>query len=364
MLEAVFILAEKYPKGSLSIFKQKVNLVKNYLNILWFIFPFFFSCNKEEAIPDGSNVIPKDFILKSIESKLNDYDADRINLIIIGKGYKDTTEFLATARRDLALNGQEIVDVNTFDKVLFGLFAIEPFKSNISKFNIWYYPEQITEDAYTFIQSQKNKPNSNENDFGLKNTTYLVFTNPVAELSSFAIPSNIMPKQTLIKSTIIFGSANVSRYANIGDGMSVLAHELGHSLFNLRDEYVKTGPEFTDKYGFNIAPSLNEAKILWGSLENQIDPFYYTWRDKRKKAGYWIDKSNPFFIGKDKLTNEDIYTWHPSEDDIKVGFYEGGGVTTTGISWRPTYTSLMSNEDVRNKSWPQFPSVLEVQIEK
>ncbi|MFN7792549.1 MAG: hypothetical protein ACK5NM_08340, partial [Cyclobacteriaceae bacterium] len=41
----------------------------------------------------------------------------------------------------------------------------------------------------------------------------------------------------------------------------------------------------------------------------------------------------------------------------KVGYLQGGGVTTTGISWRPTKTSLMNNEDVRDKSWPSFPPV-------
>ena len=147
------------------------------------------------------------------------------------------------------------------------------------------------------------------------------------------------------------------RSPDIADGMSVVAHELGHSLFNLRDEYVRTGTEFGDRYGFNIARSLNEARQLWGAVENQVDPFYFTWREKRKNAGYWIDKSQPLLVSTDKTTNEKIYSWHPEENELKVGYHEGGGITISGISWRPTITSLMSNEDVRNKSWPQFPSV-------
>lgn len=333
------------------------NLKINTPNILCsYIFLFLFilcSCSKKGS----DNIIPSTFILKPLDSSINKLNADRINLILIGKGYKDINAFLATAKRDMAIDGKEIIDANSFDKVLFGLFAIEPFKGNISKFNIWYYPDQITSDTYTFIQSQKNKSNPTENDFGLKNASYIIFTNPVAEVNSFAFPSNILLKQPIIKENIIFGSTNVARYPNIADGMSVVAHELGHSLFNLRDEYVRTGPTFTDKYGFNIAPSLSEAKLLWGDVENQIDPFYYKWREKRKSAGYWIDKSQPQQIGKDKITNENIYTWQPAEEDIKVSYFEGGGVTITGISWRPTMTSLMSNEDVRDKSWPQFPPV-------
>jgi hypothetical protein len=324
--------------------------------LLYFVISILIGCSKVDSDTNSNNNTPG-FILKSLEPSINNIKADRINLILVGKGYRDTSSFLATARRDLAIDGKEIIDPNSFDKVLFGLFTIEPFKGNISKFNIWYYPEQITSDAITFIQNQRNKANTSENDFGLKNASYIIFTNPEAELNSFAFPSNILPKQPINKQNIIFGSTNVARYPNIADGMAVVAHELGHSLFNLRDEYVRTGPTFTDKYGFNIAPSLSEAKVLWGSVENQIDPFYYTWREKRKNAGYWIDKTQPFLIGKDKTTNESIYTWQPSEEDIRVGYFEGGGITTTGISWRPTMTSLMSNEDVRDKSWPQFPPV-------
>jgi hypothetical protein len=326
------------------------------LLFLCFIISILSGCSKADIGINYENSVPG-FLLKSLYPSINKIKADRINLILVGKGYKDINSFLATAKRDLAIDGKEIIDPNSFDKVLLGLFAIEPFKGNISKFNIWYYPDQITSDAVTFLQSQRNKSNPAENDFGLKNASYIIFTNPDAEVNSFAFPSNILPKQPIIKEKIIFGSTNVARYPTIADGMSVVAHELGHSLFNLRDEYVRTGPIFTDKYGFNIAPSLSEAKLLWGNVENQIDPFYYTWREKRKSAGYWIDKTQPFLIGEDKTTKKSIYTWQPSEEDMRVGYFEGGGVTTTGISWRPTMTSIMSNEDVRDKSWPQFPPV-------
>jgi hypothetical protein len=326
------------------------------LLFLYFIISILSGCSKTDLGINYENPAPG-FLLKNVYPSINNIKADRINLILVGKGYRDMSSFLATARRDLAIDGKEIIDPNSFDKVLYGLFAIEPFKGNISKFNIWFYPEQITTDPIAFIQNQRNKANRSENDFGLKYASYIIFTNPEAELNSFAFPSNILPKQPINKENIIFGSTNVARYPNIADGMAVVAHELGHSLFNLRDEYVRTGPTLTDKYGFNIAPSLSEAKVLWGGVENQIDPFYYEWKEKRKNAGYWIDKTQPVLIGEDKITKESIYTWQPSEEDMRVGYFEGGGVTTTGISWRPTMTSIMSNEDVRNKSWPQFPPV-------
>ena len=138
--------------------------------------------------------------------------------------------------------------------------------------------------------------------------------------------------------------------------MSVVAHELGHSLFNLRDEYVRTGTEFGDRYGHNIACNQTEAQSLWGDVAGQIDPFYYEWKSKMQSHNVWIDKNSPVCYF-DSKRNIQICSWYPDENEIKVGYFDGGGITTTGISVRPTYMSLMSNEDARDKSWPRFPPV-------
>ena len=186
--------------------------------------------------------------------------------------------------------------------------------------------------------------------------SYLVFLNPLDSPQSFAYPANVQPCVAPINAAIVFGSATVTRYATVSDGMSVVANELGHSLFNLRDEYVRTGTEFGDRYGHNIARNQTEAQSLWGDVAGQIDPFYYEWKSKMQSHNVWIDKNSPVCYF-DSKRNIQICSWHSDENEIKVGYFDGGGITTTGISVRPTYTSLMSNEDVRDKSWPRFPPV-------
>jgi hypothetical protein len=156
--------------------------------------------------------------------------------------------------RDLGFDGLEKPNLESLDKLLFGLFAIEPFKSQRSKFNLWYYPEQLqSKSPEEFLQQNRDNPGRSAKDFGLPFATYLFFVNPVESPQSFAYPSNVPPGVAPVKSALVFGSATVTRYPNVADGVSVVAHELGHSIFNLRDEYVRTGSDVGDRYGHNIA---------------------------------------------------------------------------------------------------------------
>ena len=320
------------------------------------VFLLLFSC----ADSDSPSELPADAhsVLRALEAGHNNRLADRLNLIIVGKGYQNMDEFLATVHRDLAFDGVEQPNPESIDKVHFGLFAIEPFKSQRSKFNLWYYPEQLnTISPADFISQKRDDLTGSARDFGLPFATYLFFLNPTGDPQSFAYPSNVPPGVAPDKKTLLFGSATVARYPTIGDGMAVVAHELGHSIFNLRDEYVRTSPDFIDRYGHNIARTTAEARQLWGSVEGQVDPFYYTWKEKMMANGFWIDRSTPLFMQHDAKRGIDIYTWHPHEEEIRAGYVQGGGITTTGISWRPTKTSLMNNEDIWDKSWPRFPPV-------
>jgi hypothetical protein len=335
-------------------------LRENYLLMrLYFILPILccLACQ-----PDQVPAPEPAFALAELEAGHNIREADRINIIVAGKGYESPEEFLRVARRDMAFDGRERNDPETIDKLNFGVFAIEPFAGNRSKFNLWYFPELLTKDPFDIVQDSRN-PTSPEKgvpppakDFGLPNATYLIFVNPTGEPQSAAFPSNIQPGALPDKQLIIFGSATVFRYPNQADGMSVVAHELGHSIFNLRDEYTRVGAEFGDRYGHNLARTRADAEQLWGSLANRVDPFYFTWRSKMQTAGYWIDRTRPAFRGLAR-DGSIINYWHPAEDEVRTTFIEGGGITTTGISWRPSITSLMNNEDILDKSWPLFPPV-------
>jgi hypothetical protein len=332
---------------------------KTVCSFLLLIFLFLTSCSENQ---DSNKVADESKLeVKAIIADRNDMVADRINLVFVGQGYLSIDEFLATVKRDISIDGKEVLNPQqSIDKLLFGLFSIEPFKSNLSKFNLWYFPTQLAANETTqdFINQQRDSKSQSSRDFGLPFVSYIFFVNPLSTApQSFAYPSNLAPGATIKKEGLVFGTAVVTRYPNLGEGISVLAHELGHSLFNLRDEYTRSGLGVVDKYGFNIARNQTEAQNLWGSTIGEIDPFYYTWKEKMIAYGLWIDKSDPLFRGHDPKKNIDIYAWHPSEDEIKVGFIEGGGITSSGISRRPTVTSLMNNEDVMDKSWPMFPPV-------
>jgi len=284
----------------------------------------------------------------------NDRDADRINLILVGIGYSNQDQFDQVLRRDLALNGAPVHVAASLDQVHFGAFAVEPLKGNLGRFNLWVYPEQWTGDPSAFVSAART---GGTLDFGLGHVSYLFFVNPRnAAPQSFAYPSNNLPGEDLNKATLRFGTAVVTRYPDVIDGAFEVAHELGHSLFNLRDEYKRVSPELGDRYGHNLARTLDEAKALWGEVKGQVDPFYAIWKAARQQYGAWVDKPSPD-CRRDEKAGRDICTWNADESDVRVGYFEGGGITTTGISYRPTFTSLMSNEDVRDQSWPQFPVV-------
>jgi len=318
-----------------------------------------FSACKDDV---GVNPIEEKIIVELIPGH-NNSNADRINLVFVGIGYDNMNQFLTVANRDIAYDGNAIIDSLSIEKIKLGLFAIEPFKSNKNKFNLWYYPQiwvgpsNGIPSPFAFIQKYRDEPSAGKKDFGLKYVSYMFFTNPDAEPQSFAIPGNITSLNKLIKEDIIFGYSALLRYPNIDDGMPVLAHELGHALFNLRDEYTRVGAEFPDKYGFNIARSLNEAEQLWGNSYGEIDNFYYEWKNLMIDNGFWIDKSKPKFVSYDPKIGDSIFTWYPDTSEISVKYIEGGGITSTGISWRPTITSLMSNEDIWDKSAPKWPPV-------
>ena len=104
-----------------------------------------------------------------------------------------------------------------------------------------------------------------------------------------------------------------------------LVHELGHALFDLRDEYVEFGDDVFTRFGYpNCASSVEEAERWWGDLIGQVDPFYYEYA----------------------TTLDDLGIFHsPSiEDELRTGFVEGGCYGQGDEAIRPTSDSLMNSQ--------------------
>lgn len=269
----------------------------------------------------------------------NNADADRINLIIVGTGYASTEQFLSTARRDIAFDTAPILDRNEHvasrpvTNLSYGVFAIEPFRSNKSKFNIWYYPTQVT--TTSALTSQYSNASQ---FFDLPFSSVIFFRNPTVSPGSTAFPSNVPAGLAIEKQSIQFGVTTVDRYPSVIPGADVVAHELGHSLFNLRDEYLS--PARGTIFGHNCARNQAEAQTLWGSVVGQVDPFYYEWKASMQAHGLWIATSATVAINpKDGSLLDN--THNPSEDEIRVGYVTGGCLQGNAVM--PTQTSLMSN---------------------
>lgn len=269
----------------------------------------------------------------------NNADADRINLIIVGTGYASTEQFLATARRDIAFDTAPILDRNEHvasrpvTNLSYGVFAIEPFRANKAKFNIWYYPTQVT--TTSALTSQYSNASQ---FFDLPFSSVIFFRNPAASPGSSAFPSNVPAGLAIEKQSIQFGVTTVDRYPNVIPGADVVAHELGHSLFNLRDEYLS--PARGTIFGHNCARSQAEAQTLWGSVVGQVDPFYYEWKASMQTYGLWVATSATQAVNpKDGSLMDN--THNPSEDEMRVGYVTGGCLQ--GDAVMPTQTSLMSN---------------------
>lgn len=283
----------------------------------------------------------------------NNRFSDRINLIFIGKDYTDINKFKEYLERKLTLNGEPIIIRDEFAEnqpitgLAFGLFSIEPFKSNQNKFNLWYVNEQISGNPDDF----KSQINNQCNNFDLNFTSIVLVFNPLEEPQSIAYPSN--NNGLIAKKDLVFGITTIYQYPDVDESIDVFAHELGHSLFNLRDEYAKPSEAYSPRYGFNCANNLTDAQTKWGNQIGEIDPFYYFWKSKMIENGLWN-------IGNAK-----------NETDIQIDYIHGGcyAPADSTLTIRPNRWSLMNAEDIFSNGQaithpPVFGSVNRAVIEQ
>jgi hypothetical protein len=266
----------------------------------------------------------------------NDAALDRINLIFVGSGYASDGEFLEVVTSILSWDRDPIPihDEYAIGKPLvglgFGLFSIEPFKSNKDKFNLWHYPIQV-ERPETLGQLWNDKTGGPSRYFGLPHSSLVLMVNPEGEPQSIAYPSNSYYSNGTQnkKESISFGIATINMYPDQFSliGADVLAHELGHSLFNLRDEYLRDDAPI---WGINCASSWEDAMKKWGELEGTVDPFYHEWKSLMERNGLPLKA-------------------YPTLDQVKIATVAGGCKTkqdsTSFTAFRPSDSSLMNNED-------------------
>ena len=170
----------------------------------------------------------------------------------------------------------------------YGVFDIEPFRSNMDKFNFWFYTESVlTSQDYNFREFVGNLPISSGLDFA---SPILLEKRPSLDINSpFSARDNAKPPSityTQDKGVAKYLPGSVTLYwDNNMDGLITnlnsvtLAHEMGHSIFNLNDEYPEPGIS-TPVLGYpSCASNENEGRLWWGDYIGQVDPFFYEYRD-------------------------------------------------------------------------------------
>ena len=270
----------------------------------------------------------------------NRRDADRINVIFAPSGHVSLDEARRVARDLVAWDGPLLVG---FDDTLlgpaaspsqlwsleFGPFAIEPLRSARDRFNLWFLDDLVDDPLALQYSAPPFGWGAPLPDFGLPDVqvTRLDFLPPGRTRRSEAgWPSFTSPDGPTVvtRDGLEFAGAYVTlpfgyRLTQAG----ILAHEWGHALFDLRDEYVESSRGVTHGYP-NCAPDQATAEAWWGDQIGTIDPFVDEYLSLSRHWSQWVDP---------ELVSE-----------ITTGFLPGGCYSDReDAAVRPTGDSIMNS---------------------
>lgn len=292
-------------------------------------------------------VLNKSF-LEPLDANLNhDQAKDRINLVFY---YPDNINNSADLKSKI-LQKVLLTDTKNVYPYNYGVFNIEPFKSNINKFNFWFYKQPIpASQDYQFEYLVKD-PTA----LGLDYVSPIRLINDGsgyyrsnADYADITYNNDFSIKKYYTSPIRLYSEEN---------GF-VLAHELGHSLFGLADEYSE--PDRTTpiiKYP-NCAADETTATKWWGDLVGTVDPYFYEFRTAF--IDYYTSEADPFYLRynngvlEKSYYNDESYeiNWAKvenlnevlDEENYKVGYFPGQCFSTSQTgAIRPTKESMMNS---------------------
>ena len=280
--------------------------------------------------------------LRQLVEGHNKADAQRINLVFAGSGFDNTASFISLAKGLLALDGPVPIDIDgrpisgaldelepreVFD-LAWGPFSIEPLRSNVDRFNFWYLSDDVVDVRALFHNAHPEFSRPDElAGFELDHVSVITIDHQTdgyygrseANWTSFRLTEDVPHVDDIEFAGVYLAVDGFWPYG----AATTLAHEFGHALFDLRDEYV----EFTRdvQHGFpNCAVTIDEAFEWWGDDVGEVDPFIHTYIDLQRQFDLWAP---------DELV-----------DDITVGFEAGGCYGGLNGVVRPSANSLMNGE--------------------
>lgn len=263
----------------------------------------------------------------------NDLDADRINLVFAPSNWNDLAAFVEYTRQILTWDGAPLLlDIDLLPteapedavSAVFGVFSIEPWRSNRDLFNVWYLTKEVANPA-RFLNTEREVS-------GLSDELVVFVTrdfafDSVAGLQSFLPPDVPRRDGSQEFGDVILGVPSEFPFVSV----TTLAHELGHSMFGLADEYVGDFLGYDGRLDLSSYPACaedwGEAERWWGDLEGDVDPMFEIWMDEIEALG----------LGFDEGTEADL------RSSVAVT-YVHGGCYARPRSYRATRDSLMNSE--------------------
>jgi len=261
--------------------------------------------------------------LHALVAAHNDIGLDRVNLVFVPYGWDDLDAFVDVAETLLSFDGKPVLEAG--GDVQFGPFAIEPWRSNRHLFNIWYVVDEPAEPvSYTSMGEAFpiNVPDAV--------IVTLAVDWPYGAASGFTefIPPEL-PDRTAPALPVGL-TMNVSSYDPLWGNPQILAHELGHAVFGLSDEYVGQGLGFDGRPDLSSFPAcaedVEEGESWWGDRLGEVDPMFSIWMQELEDAG----------LGLSPATENEV------RSSVTVGFIDGGCYGPEG-SVRATVDSLMNS---------------------
>ena len=307
-----------------------------------------------EPIPGGQVFQVGSLELLDVVPGWNRPGADRINIVFAASGFSSVGDALELARgllswdgpMSLGYDGQPVSTDAAPELVAlieFGPFAIEPLASNRDRFNLWMLDDLVSDPRALVHSAPPLGFGPAVPEIGLEDVSVTVLhLNPVGRFrrseagwASFTSPDG--PTE-VTREGLEFGGVYLALPRDWPlDEAATLAHEWGHALFDLRDEYVDPQRGVTHGYP-NCAPDEDTARAWWGDLDGEIDPFVYEYVAALERYMVWVD---PFLT-----------------DRIAVGYETGGCYSEGTEAVRPTADSLM------NSGMPVFGSVNRLRVEE
>lgn len=233
-----------------------------------------------EIVP--TPIMPAPVGLYALVENHNDIALDRVNLVFVPYGWDEPRDFVDLAATLLSFD-TEPIPVGGGD-IEFGPFSIEPWRSNHDLFNVWYTLDSPDEPvSYTSMGEPFPIPVPD----AVVVTLAVDWPHGAASGFTAFVPPTLPDRSK--PSNPVGLTIGVASSDPLRGNPQTLAHELGHAVFGLADEYV--GQEL----GFDGRPDLSsypacaeneqEATAWWGDQLGELDPMFAIWMDALADAG-------------------------------------------------------------------------------